>query len=96
MISIDLIVFWIFAGIAIASAIYVIKVQEIMHSVVYLACLFISIACIFILLSSEYVAMIQILVYVGAVVVVILFGIMLTKREVYDQKRKPEESKDEK
>jgi NADH-quinone oxidoreductase subunit J len=38
----------------------------------------------FVMLSAEFVAIVQILVYVGAVVVVILFGIMLTKREIME------------
>jgi NADH-quinone oxidoreductase subunit J len=82
MIDIDLAVFWVFAAVAICSAVKVIHSKEIVHSLIYLAFLFLSIACIYILLSAEFVALVQILIYVGAVLVVILFGIMLTKREI--------------
>ncbi len=88
MIDYDTIMFGVLAFITLACSINVLRAREIMHSVVYLAGAFLSIACLFLLLGAEYVALVQILVYVGAVVVVILFGIMLTKREPYtDEKR---------
>jgi NADH:ubiquinone oxidoreductase subunit 6 (subunit J) len=40
------------------------------------------------MLNAEFVAIVQILVYVGAVTIVILFGIMLTKREIMESERK--------
>ena len=82
MIDIDLIVFWVFAAITIISAYKVIVAGEIVHSLIYLAFVFLSIAVIYFLLSAEFVALVQILIYVGAVLVVLLFGIMLTKREI--------------
>jgi len=90
MIGYDTIVFGILAVITLVCAINVLRAREIMHSVVYLAGAFLGIACLFLLLGAEYVALVQILVYVGAVVVVILFGIMLTNREAYTEKRSKE------
>jgi len=54
--------------------------SDIVHSVVWLATVFLLTAGIFILAGAEFLAIIQVLVYVGAVSVVILFGIMLTRR----------------
>jgi len=82
MIDIDLILFWVFAAITIISAYKVVSVKEVVHSLIYLAFVFLSIAIIYFLLSSEFVALFQILIYVGAVLVVLLFGIMLTKRDM--------------
>ncbi len=70
------------------SALMVIRAREIIHSVVYLASCFISVAALYIMLSAEFVAIIQILVYVGAVIVVILFGIMLTRREMKESEKR--------
>ena len=78
----ELLVFLILAAGALASALMVVRAREIMHSVIALATCFVSVACLYIMLNAEFVAIVQILVYVGAVVVVILFGIMLTKREI--------------
>ena len=63
-----------------AAAWAVVTGSDIVHSVVWLATVFLLTAGIFILAGAEFLAVIQVLVYVGAVSVVILFGIMLTRR----------------
>lgn len=78
----ELFAFLFLAACTLASALMVVRSREIMHSVVALATCFVSVACLYVMLNAEFVAIVQILVYVGAVVVVILFGIMLTKREI--------------
>jgi NADH-quinone oxidoreductase subunit J len=80
--------FLFLASSALISALLVIASKEVVHSVIALATCFISIAALFIMLSAEFVAIVQILVYVGAVVVVILFGIMLTKREIMESEKR--------
>jgi NADH-quinone oxidoreductase subunit J len=77
-------IFLFMAASALISAILVIATRNIVHSVIALATCFIAIAVLFVMLSAEFVAIVQILVYVGAVVVVILFGIMLTRREIME------------
>ncbi len=77
-----LIFFLIFAGFTIVSALMVVFAKDIVRNVVWLAMTFIGVAMIFLFLNAEYIAIIQILVYVGAVSVLILFGIMLTKRRL--------------
>ena len=77
-----LIIFLVFAGITILSALMVVFSKEIVRNVVWLAMTFIGVAVIFLVQNAEYLAIIQILVYVGAVSVLILFGIMLTKRRL--------------
>ncbi len=84
----ELFVFLFLAASALVSALLVIHMREIVHSVIALATCFISIACLYIMLNAEFVAIVQILVYVGAVVVVILFGIMLTKREIMESEKR--------
>jgi NADH-quinone oxidoreductase subunit J len=80
--------FLFLAASALISALLVVASKEVVHSVIALATCFISIAVLFIMLSAEFVAIVQILVYVGAVVVVILFGIMLTKREIMESEKR--------
>ncbi|MCJ7464394.1 MAG: NADH-quinone oxidoreductase subunit J [Thermoplasmata archaeon] len=84
----ELFLFLFLASSALISALLVIASKEVVHSVIALATCFISIAALFIMLSAEFVAIVQILVYVGAVVVVILFGIMLTKREIMESEKR--------
>ena len=75
-----LIVFWLLALSILAAAWAVVTGSDIVQSVVWLATVFLLTAGIFILAGAEFLAVIQVLVYVGAVSVVILFGIMLTRR----------------
>lgn len=84
----EMFVFLFLVAAALISALLVIESREIVHSVIALATCFISIACLYVMLSAEFVAIVQILVYVGAVVVVILFGIMLTKREIMESEKR--------
>jgi len=79
--SADLIVFIIIALISIVSSIMVVETEEIFHSALYLALMFVSVAGIFLLLGAEFLAAIQVLIYAGAVVILVLFAIMLTKRD---------------
>lgn len=84
----EMFLFLFLAASALISALLVVASKEVVHSVIALATCFISIAVLFIMLSAEFVAIVQILVYVGAVVVVILFGIMLTKREIMESEKR--------
>ncbi|HEY9206506.1 MAG TPA: NADH-quinone oxidoreductase subunit J [Candidatus Methanoperedens sp.] len=74
------IVFLVISALTIVSSIMVVQSRKLVHSAVYLAGSLIGTAAFFILLKAEFVAWIQILVYVGAVVTLILFTIMLTKK----------------
>jgi|TARA_B100000809_G_C15110436_1_gene520376 NADH:ubiquinone oxidoreductase subunit 6 (subunit J) len=73
-------IFWFLAALILASAWAVVNGNDIVHSVVWLATVFLLTACLFIIADAEFLAVIQVLVYVGAISVVIIFGIMLTKR----------------
>ena len=82
VLDLELIVFWFLAGLILAAAWAVVNGNDIVHSVVWLSTVFLLTAGLFILAEAEFLAVIQVLVYVGAISVVIIFGIMLTKRTV--------------
>ena len=69
--------FYTFSFIAIASAIMVIVSKNTVHSVFYLILDFISISCLFIIIGAEFLGMIMLIVYVGAVAVLFLFVVMM-------------------
>ena len=73
-------VFLIISIITIISSIMVVFSRQLVHSAVYLAGAFMGTAGLFLLLKAEFVAWAQVLVYVGAVVTLILFTIMLTRK----------------
>ena len=69
--------FYIFSLIAIISAIMVTVSKNTVHSVFFLILDFISISCLFIMIGAEFVGMIMLIVYVGAVAVLFLFVVMM-------------------
>ena len=69
--------FYIFSSIAIVSSIMVIVSKNTVHSVFFLILDFISISCLFIMIGAEFLGMIMLIVYVGAVAVLFLFVVMM-------------------
>jgi NADH:ubiquinone oxidoreductase subunit 6 (subunit J) len=72
--------FYILAGIIICSSIMVVVMKNIFHSALFLVLCFFSVAGIYILLEAEFVAAVQVLIYVGAITVLMIFAIMLTSQ----------------
>lgn len=70
--------FWIFAALTAASSIFVVATRNVVHAALGLAAALVGAAALFILFGAEFVGLAQILIYVGAVVILFLFGIMLT------------------
>jgi NADH-quinone oxidoreductase subunit J len=69
--------FYLFAGVCIASAVMVIAARNPVHSVLFLILAFVNAAGLFVLIGAEFLAMILIVVYVGAVAVLFLFVVMM-------------------
>ncbi|WP_134683435.1 NADH-quinone oxidoreductase subunit J [Brevibacillus migulae] len=76
--------FFILSLMTIGGAVFMISFTRVVHMVVSLGVTFISIAGLFILLDAEFVAVSQILVYSGAISILMLFGIMLTKHNAVE------------
>jgi NADH-quinone oxidoreductase subunit J len=69
--------FYLFSAVAVASALMVIASRNPVHSVLYLILAFVNAAGLFLLLGAEFLAMILVIVYVGAVAVLFLFVVMM-------------------
>ena len=69
--------FYLFAGVCVASAVMVIASRNPVHSVLFLILAFVNASGLFILLGAEFLAMILVVVYVGAVAVLFLFVVMM-------------------
>lgn len=69
--------FYIFALVAIVSAVLVVSVRNAVHSAFYLIICLLQVAAIFILLRSPFLAAVQVFIYVGAVMVLFLFAVMV-------------------
>ena len=70
--------FWVLALITVGSALTVGAVRNLIHAVVFLIISFVGVAGLYITLSADFVAITQVLIYVGAVSVLFLFAIVLT------------------
>ncbi len=69
--------FWLFAGVLIASAVMVVTSRNPVHSVLFLILAFFNAAALFLIAGAEFLAMILVIVYVGAVAVLFLFVVMM-------------------
>jgi NADH-quinone oxidoreductase subunit J len=74
---VELVIFYIFATIAVVSAILVITRKNAVHSAMFLAAALLSVAGIFLSLRAEFLAGVQVIVYVGGILVLFVFVIML-------------------
>jgi NADH-quinone oxidoreductase subunit J len=75
--SVEVILFWILAAVSILSAIGVVAAKNPVHSVLLLIVTFFSIAGFYILLNAQFLAVVHIIVYAGAIMVLFLYVIML-------------------
>jgi NADH-quinone oxidoreductase subunit J len=78
-------VFVLLASITVITSILALQAKELIYGAIALGISFIGIAGFFVFLDAPYLAMLQIAVYVGAVVVLILFTIMLVRREATEE-----------
>ncbi len=79
--SVEQVLFYIFAAIAVLSALFVITLKNVVHSAVALAATLLSVAGIFLTLHAEFLAGVQVIVYVGGILVLFIFVIMLISVE---------------
>jgi NADH-quinone oxidoreductase subunit J len=73
----DAVIFYVLAAITLASAFFVVFLRRPIHNVLFMIQTMIGLAGLFLLLQAEFVAMVQLVVYAGAVMVLFLFVIML-------------------
>ncbi len=77
--------FFALSGLTLLSALAVVTLRNLLHSALALVVTFIGVAGLYLLLQAEFIAFVQVLLYIGAVMVLILFAIMLTRRLMQQQ-----------
>ena len=84
--------FMVLAVIGSVSAIAVVTARNVVHAALYLVVTLSSVGGVYLVLGAEFVGWVQILIYVGAIVILFLFGLMLTKapigRDVLDNQQR--------
>lgn len=81
----DIVAFLILAAIGITAAIYVVADRLPVHSAFYLALVFVTVAVTYFFLEAEFIGVIQLLVYVGAITILFAFSIMLTRKYINEE-----------
>lgn len=77
--SVTDVAFWVISAVAIAASIMVVTLRDIFRAALFLALSFMAVAGLFILLRAEFLAVVQVLVYVGAISILIVFAIVLVR-----------------
>ncbi|KIL36654.1 NADH:ubiquinone oxidoreductase subunit J [Cohnella kolymensis] len=77
----EFVAFFLLAVCAIVGAVLAINFTKVVHMALSLAFTFISLAGLYVLLGAEFVAFVQVLLYVGAITILMIFGIMMTKHD---------------
>ena len=83
--SLEVVTFWGLAVLLIGSALSVVLTKNLFHSVLYLALSLTATAGVFLALDAEFLAAVQLLLYAGGVVTIVVFAIVVTERPVGDR-----------
>lgn len=75
----EFVAFFVFAAIIIGGSVLMISLEKVVHMVISMAAAFLGLAGMYVLLDAEFVAFVQVLIYAGAVSILMIFGIMMTK-----------------
>ena len=74
-----MVIFLVLSAFTLAAGIMVVTVKNVIHSALWLIASFFTVAAMYLLLEAEFIAIVQVLIYVGAISILILFAIMLTR-----------------
>src|SRR5215510_5625268 len=79
--------FILFAGLAVGCAISMVAQRNPLYSAISLIGVFLSLACLYVMLAAPFIAAVQVIVYAGAIMVLVVFVIMLLNVEVEERRR---------
>ena len=84
-VSLDELAFLVLAAIAIFTAVAALLVRELVHTIIWVATFFVDLSAIYFLLGAPFLGVLQLGVYAGAVTVLLLFGIMVTRKRIFSR-----------
>lgn len=76
----QIVLFAFFALLTLGAALMVVTTRNLLHAALWLIAAFFGIAAIFVMLQAEFLAVVQVLIYIGAISTLIIFAVMLTRR----------------
>jgi len=78
--NLNILAFYIFSGFSVMASLMVLFTKNVVHAVFLLTMIFLGVAGIYFVSNAEFVAVTQILVYIGGILILFMFGLMLTRR----------------
>jgi NADH-quinone oxidoreductase subunit J len=79
------IIFILSAALIVASALMVVTTRNLVHAALWLISTLFGVAILFVLLDAGFLAVVQVVVYIGAIAIMFIFAVMLTRRELLDK-----------
>jgi NADH-quinone oxidoreductase subunit J len=73
-------IFYLFAAVTLLSAFFVVTTRNIVRAAFFLLFTFFGVAGIYVLLGADFVAIVQLIVYVGGILILLIFGVMITNK----------------
>jgi NADH-quinone oxidoreductase subunit J len=74
------IIFYLFAAVTVLSAFFVVTTRNVVHAAFYLLFTLFGVAGIYVLLGADFVAIVQLIVYIGGILILLIFGVMITNK----------------
>ena len=85
MISLEEVAFLLLAVVAVVTAVASLLARELVHTIMWIAVFFVDLAMVYFLLDAPFLGVLQLGVYAGAVTVLLLFGIMVTRKRIFSR-----------
>ena len=84
-VNLETVAFLALAGIALATGLLALLVRELVHTIMWVAVFFVDLAAIYFLLAAPFLGVLQLGVYAGAVTILLLFGVMVTRKRIFSR-----------
>ena len=81
----DQIIFLLCAALIIVSALMVVTTRKLIHAALWLVATLFGVAILYVILQAGFLAVVQVVVYIGAIAILFIFAVMLTRREMLDK-----------
>jgi len=79
------VIFIVCAAVIVASALMVVTTRNLVHAALWLISTLFGVAVLFVLLEASFLAVVQVIVYIGAIAIMFIFAVMLTRKELRDR-----------
>ncbi len=83
--SLEELAFLVLALVAVATAVLALFVRELVHTILWIGVFFVDLAAIYFLIDAPFLGVLQLGVYAGAVTILLLFGIMVTRKRIFSR-----------